>query len=106
MGIFKFKGGCLLNLEESFFAFDYEIDHENNQIIMRQDQSISVAFEARRLAEKYGKDTFNCVDLQKILNLGKNNVRNLLKSDDFPSIKVGGRTFVSALSLASWLNRE
>lgn len=94
-----------MNREESFFAFNYEIDKENNEIIFRQDQSMSVAYEAKRLAEKYGKDTFFCDDLQMILGLGKNNIRNLLNNNDFPSIKVGSRKFISALSLAAWLNR-
>jgi hypothetical protein len=91
-----------LNSEESFFTFDYETDCDVRRFT--QEQSMAIAYEAKRLAEKYDKDTFDCKDLQKILNLGKNNVRNLLNSSDFPSVQIGNRKLISALSLASWLN--
>lgn len=91
--------------EESFFTFDYEIVKENHEILFKQDQSILVTYEAKRLSEKYGKDTFDCEDLQRILCIGRNCVRRLLSSKDFPSITVGSRKFVSAISLAAWLNR-
>lgn len=90
--------------EESFFVFDCEENSED--IAIRDNQSLMAMLEAKRLSEKYGKDTFVCEDLQRILGLGKNNVRSLLNSEDFPSIKVGNRKFVSAISLASWLNRR
>jgi hypothetical protein len=69
---------------------------------------IAVAREAERLATKYGKDTFDCEDLITILGVGRNNVRELMRSKDFPTLTIGNRKVVSALALAIWLlnNRE
>jgi hypothetical protein len=70
------------------------------------DLSVAIAMEARRLAEKYQKDTFECSDLPQILNVGNDNARSLMNSEDFPSIRIGGRVVVPALALAAWMVKE
>ena len=64
------------------------------------------SMEAERLANKYGKDCFDCEDLQKILGVGRNNVRALMRSAHFPSLTIGGRNVISAIALACWLLRN
>jgi len=66
----------------------------------------AIAAEAARLCEKYEKDVFDCGDLSKILGLGKNNIRELMNSRDFPTKTVGNRKFVTALGLAAWMVME
>jgi len=63
---------------------------------------VAAAFEAQRLAEKYNKDFLDCDDLVNITGLGKNNVRQMLNSDDFPTITVGNRKVVSVIAFALW----
>ncbi len=45
----------------------------------------------------------DCEDLIKITGLGRDNVRNLLRSKDFPTTKVGKRQVVSVLNFVTWL---
>jgi len=45
---------------------DYEIHSE---------QGVAAAAEAKRLADKYQKDFFDCKDLISIMGVGANNVR-------------------------------
>jgi len=63
---------------------------------------VAAALEARRLSEKYGKDYLNCDDLVSIMGIGKNNARQLLSSEDFPTIEVGNRKVVSVIAFALW----
>ena len=67
------------------------------------DFSALVALEAQRLADKYGKDTFDCEDLIVILGVGRNNVRELMRSNRFPTLAIGARKVVSAIALAKWM---
>lgn len=76
----------------------YLQDTENIQ----SEHGVAAALEARRLAEKYGKDYLNCDDLVEIMRIGKNNVRQLLNSETFPTIEVGNRKIVSIIALALW----
>ena len=64
----------------------------NNLIIM----------EVERLSKKYNKDFLDCEDLIKITGLGRDNVRNLLRSKNFPTTKVGKRQVVSVLNFVTW----
>ena len=48
--------------------------------------------EVDRLTTKYNKDFLDCEDLIKITGLGRDNVRNLMRSKNFPTTKVGKRT--------------
>ena len=55
--------------------------------------------EVDRLTTKYNKDFLDCEDLIKITGLGRDNVRNLMRSKNFPTTKVGKRQVVSVLNL-------
>ena len=75
--------------------------HEDEfQILL--EQGAAAALEAKRLSEKYGKDFFECEDLIKILGVGRDNVRNLMRSKGFPAKTIGNRKVVSALAFATW----
>lgn len=74
--------------------------------IVTADKGLAAAMEAKRLAEKYNKDFLDCDDLVQILGVGKNNVRDLMRSDDFPTITIGNRKVVSVLSFAAWQLRQ
>ena len=58
--------------------------------------------EVDRLTTKYNKDFLDCEDLIKITGLGRDNVRNLLRSKSFPTTKVGKRQVVSVLNFITW----
>ena len=62
-----------------------------------------ISAEAKRLADRYNKDYLDCEDLMKITGLGRDNVRTLLRSKDFPTTKVGKRQVVSVLNFVTWL---
>ena len=66
------------------------------------EKGAAAALEAKRLSEKYGKDFFDCEDLIKILGIGRDNVRNLMRSTNFPAKTIGNRKVVSALAFATW----
>lgn len=59
--------------------------------------------EVERISIKYNKDFLDCEDLIKITGLGRDNVRNLLRSKNFPTTKVGKRQVVSVLNFVTWL---
>jgi hypothetical protein len=67
---------------------------------------VAAAIEARRLAEKYGKDFLDCDDLVTITGLGKNNVRKMFNSIDFPTLEVGNRKVVSVLAFVQWTQQQ
>ncbi len=69
---------------------------------IRSEIGVATAIEARRLAEKYNKDFFDCDDLVKIMGVGKNNIRQLLNSDSFPTVEIGNRKVVSVIAFALW----
>ena len=58
--------------------------------------------EVERISTKYEKDFLDCEDLIKITGLGRDNVRNLLRSKSFPTTKVGKRQVVSVLNFVTW----
>ena len=59
--------------------------------------------EVDRLTTKDNKDFLDCEDLIKITGLGRDNVRNLMRSKNFPTTKVGKRQVVSVLNFVTWL---
>ncbi len=59
--------------------------------------------EVDRISTKYNKDFLDCEDLIKITGLGRDNVRNLMRSKNFPTTKVGKRQVVSLLNFVTWL---
>ena len=63
---------------------------------------VAAAIEAKRLSEKYEKDFLDCEDIVTITGLGRNNVRQLLNSESFPTIAVGNRKVVSVIAFAMW----
>ena len=69
---------------------------------IKSELGVAAAIEARRLAEKYDKDFFDCDDLVKIMGVGKNNVCQLLNSDAFPTIEIGNRKVVSVIAFTYW----
>ena len=58
--------------------------------------------EVDRLTTKYNKDFLDCEDLMKVTGLGRDNVRNLMRSKNFPTTKVGKRQVVSVLNFVTW----
>lgn len=75
-------------------------------IRINSEQGVAAALEAKRLAEKYGKDFLNCDDLVAITGFGKNNVRQMLNSDDFPTVEVGNRKAVSVIAFTLWCMKK
>ena len=71
-------------------------------IELQSEFGVAAAIEAKRLAEKYGKDYFDCDDLVHIMAVGKNNIRLLMNSDSFPVIEIGNRKVVSVIGFALW----
>jgi len=63
---------------------------------------VAAALEAKRLSDKYGKDYLNCDDIVSIMGIGKNNARQLLNSEAFPTIEIGNRKVVSVIAFALW----
>ena len=59
--------------------------------------------EVNRISLKYGKDFLDCEDLIKITGLGRDNVRTLMRSKNFPTTKVGKRQVVSVLNFVRWI---
>ena len=76
--------------------------YQDGILKINSELGVAAAIEARRLAEKYSKDFLDCDDLVTITGLGKNNVRQMLNSDDFPTITVGNRKVVSVIAFALW----
>ena len=62
-----------------------------------------ISAEAKRLADRYNKDYLDCEDLIKITGLGRDKVRNLMRSKSFPTTKVGKRQVVSVLNFVTWM---
>jgi len=78
------------------------MNHEQEIISVKSEIGVAAALEARRLAEKYGRDYLTCDDLVEILGLGMNNVRHMINSKDFPVIEVGNRKVISVIAFAYW----
>ena len=74
----------------------------NEFINIKSEHGVAAALEAKRIAEKYQKDFLNCDDLVGIMNVGKNNIRELMSNGAFPTIEVGNRKVVSVISFVLW----
>ena len=57
--------------------------------------------EVNRISQKYNKDFLDCEDIIKITGLGRDNVRSLMRSESFPTTKVGKRQVVSVLNFVA-----
>jgi hypothetical protein len=71
-------------------------------INIKSEYGVAAALEAKRIAEKYEKDFLNCDDLVEIMSVGKNNIRELMNSDRFPTMEIGNRKVVSVISFVLW----
>jgi len=69
---------------------------------IKSEFGVAAALEARRIAEKYGKDYLRCEDLVEITGLGRNNFRQMLNNEDFLTIKISNRKVVSVIAFAMW----
>ena len=58
--------------------------------------------EVARLSDKYGKEYLDCNDLIKIIGIGRDNVRELMRSAGFPTVTIGNRKVVSVSSFVIW----
>ena len=59
-----------------------------------------------RLIDKYKREYLVAEDLTELLGIGLNNARLLMKSRDFPVIKVGNRKLVLIIAFVAWLFRQ
>lgn len=64
-----------------------------------------ISEEVKRLSEKYGKSYLDCDELIELTGLGRDNVRTLMNSTNFPVTKVGNRKVVSILAFVTWQMR-
>ena len=78
-----------------------EVDNDLKNIVC--ENGVVAALEAKRLAEKYQKDFLNCEDLVEIMSVGKNNIRDLMNSKDFPTIEIGNRKVVGVIAFTLWV---
>jgi len=58
--------------------------------------------EVKRLSDKYGKSYLDCEELIELTGLGRDNVRALMGSANFPVTCVGNRKVVSILAFVTW----
>ena len=75
------------------------MNYQNNQLNINN----LIQGEVNRISQKYNKEFLECEDLIKITGLGRDNVRNLLRSENFPTTKVGRRQVVSVFNFVTWL---
>jgi len=85
---------------QSVILLDNTAVTERGSLHINSELGIAAALEAKRLAEKHGKDFFTCDDLVKITGFGTNNIRQLMCSDEFPYVQVGNRKAVSVIAFA------
>ncbi len=75
----------------------------------RNDQNLNIeqliSAEVKRISEKYGKSYLDCEELIELTGLGRDNVRALMSSANFPVTKVGNRKVVSILAFVTWQMR-
>lgn len=61
-----------------------------------------IADEVKRLTARYGKAYLDCEELVELTGLGRDNVRALMCSANFPVTQVGNRKVVSILAFVTW----
>lgn len=71
-------------------------------IVNNEYRSQLVSNEVGRLVQHFGKLYLDCDDLVEITGLGKDNVRQLMHSQQFPVLKVGKRQIVSVVRFVMW----
>lgn len=65
-----------------------------------------IADEVKRLSAQFGKSFLDCEDIIKLTDLGRDNVRALMRSRRFPVMKVGKRQVVSIVNFVTWQMSE
>lgn len=95
----KNKNKEVLKCKKSTTKFNKNEDFKNTNLNLNN----LIQSEVDRISTKYNKDFLDCEDLIKITGLGRDNVRNLLRSKSFPTTKVGKRQVVSVLNFVTWL---
>ena len=58
--------------------------------------------EVMRIVNQFGKAYLDCDDLIKLTGLGRDNVRSLMHSREFPLLVVGKRKIVSVVHFVMW----
>jgi predicted DNA-binding transcriptional regulator AlpA len=58
--------------------------------------------ETKRISAEHGKNFLDCDDIVKLTGLGRDNVRALMKSKQFPVFQIGKRQVVSTLGFVTW----
>jgi len=91
-----------VNIDDSYEARPAILGEYKALLSINSEIGIAAAIEAQRLAEKYGKDFLCCEDLVSIMGVGKNNIRQMLNSDDFPTMEIGNRKVVSVIAFTLW----
>lgn len=61
--------------------------------------------EVKRLTTRYGKAYLDCEELIELTGLGRDNVRALMCSANFPVTQVGNRKVVGILAFVTWQMR-
>lgn len=61
-----------------------------------------ISAEVNRLSEKYKKDYLDLKDIMQITGLGRDKVREIMSSKQFPSSKFGKKKTVSVVAFVSW----
>ncbi len=61
-----------------------------------------ISIETNRLAQKYKKDYLDLQDIMQITGLGRDKVREIMNSKDFPSSKYGHKKSVSIVAFVMW----
>lgn len=97
------------NPNTSFFI-DNKTKLRGANMINNNEQQLNInnliQTEVDRISTKYDKDFLDCEDIMKITGLGRDNVRQLLRSKDFPTTKVGKRQVVSVLNFVRYITLQ
>lgn len=71
---------------------------------MNKDININelIQSEVDRLSKRYNKDFLDCADIMKITGLGRDKVREMMNSNNFPTSKFGRKKTVGLASFVIW----
>ena len=58
--------------------------------------------EIKRITDEFHKSFLDCEDIMRLTGLGRENVRNLMRSKSFPTQVVGRRKIVSVSNFVLW----
>ena len=62
-----------------------------------------ISAEVERLSSKYHKDYFDLKDIMQITGLGRDKVREIMNSRNFPCAKFGKKKTVNIVAFVTWL---